>query len=206
MRAFSIHGETLQLGLADVTPELEPAVRDLYFERRGAVFVRSFPGDAPHAAQAAARFEQVAEPMVRQTARLEPARWDEALAALVEHTATTRWWLVGSAALAVRGLIVEPRDVDVITTAEHAPALAAALANVLVEPLADGGFLGAWWFRAFAGARLECVGGPHSGELVADEVVEWRGHPLHVPSLERQLRSAEARGLDERAALIREAL
>jgi hypothetical protein len=29
---------------------------------------------------------------------------------------------------------------------------------------------------------------------------------VHVPSLERQLRSAEARGLDERAALIREAL
>jgi hypothetical protein len=210
MRAFALHDDRLQLGLADVGPELEPAVRDLYFERRGAVFVRSFAGDAPHAAQAAARFEQVAEAMVRQTAGIEPARWEEALSALIEHAGTALWWLVGSTALAARNVAVEPRDVDVITTADACPMLAEALATVLVEPLSDGGFLGQYWFRAFAGARIECVGGVH--DSVAPDVsvpeselehVEWRGHVLRVPPLRLQLEAAEARGLAERAALIR---
>jgi hypothetical protein len=213
MRAFALHDDRLQLGLADVGPEHEPAVRDLYFERRGAVFVRSFAGGAPHAAQAAARFEQVAEAMVLQAGGLEPARWEEALTALIEHAGTALWWLVGSTALAVRGVAVEPRDVDVITTADACPTVAEALADVLVEPLSDGGSLGQYWFRAFAGARIECVGGVH--DRVAPDVsvpetelehVEWRGHVLRVPPLQLQLQGAEARGLAQRVALIREAL
>jgi hypothetical protein len=215
MRAFALTGAELQLALADVGPELEPAVRKLGFDRRGALFVRSFPAAAPYAAEAVSRFEAVAEPMVRQAAGLEPVPWSDALTTLVERAGTDGWWLAGSVALAVRGIAVGPRDLDVISDTDGCERLAGALADLLIEPLADGGHLGERWLRAFAGARVECVGGVHVDHAGTDfgavaatrlETVEWNGHRLRVPPLELQLRAAERRGLDARAALIREAL
>src|SRR5205823_13602883 len=113
----------------------------------------------------------------------------------------------GSAARAVRGARVEPRDLDLISDAGGAERLADALADVLVEPVVDGGWLGERWLRAFAGARIECVGGVHPdadagrpsdyGPVAAAglETVEWRGNLLRVPPLELQLQVSERRGL-----------
>jgi len=208
-----MHGEELVLGLADVGRDVEQAVRDLAFARRGAVFVRAFPGDAQYAAAAAARFEAEAPAMVRQAAGLEAADWEKALSLLLGQGGD--WWLAGSAALAARGLDVVPRDLDVIASVDECERLAEALQDVLVEPLVDGGFLGERWFRAFTGARIECVGGVAAEHADGDfgavaearlETIEWRGHALRVPPLELQLASAERRGLAERAALIRKAL
>lgn len=214
MRAFALESDELVLALADVGADTEAAVRGLNFERRGALFVRRFRADAPYAHLAAERFEQVAARMVRQAARLEPVPWEDALE-LVHSRAPDGWWLAGSAALAVRGLAVEPRDVDVISDADGCARLAEALADVLVEPLVDGEWLGERWFRAFAHARIECAGGvaPQFDDsevgreaAAALETVEWRGRGLRVPPLELQLRTAERRGLTERVELIREAL
>jgi hypothetical protein len=180
MRAFSVHGDELQLGLADVPAELRPAVEELGFARAGAVFVRRFPGSAQYAAQAAERFELTAERMVAQTARLEPAGWESTLETLCERTAGIEWSLVGSAARALRGQDVAPRDVDVVAAVEAAETLAAAVADLLVEPLVEGGWLGERWFRAFGEARLECVGGIHQSVATSLETVIWRGHKLQV--------------------------
>jgi hypothetical protein len=197
MRAFAIAGEQLLLGLADVPPELAVAVEELGFARRGMVFSRSFA--APGADAAAARFESCAELMVRQAARLEPVPWEDALELLLERSDPGDWNLVGSAALAVRGRAVEPRDIDLTSDAAGAERLAAALADVLVEPIVDGGYLGARWFRAFAGARIECVGGPDASIVEADpsrlETVSWRAHTLRVPPPEVQLEIRRQRGL-----------
>jgi hypothetical protein len=123
--------------------------------------MRAFPADASYAAAAGSRFEIHAESMVRQAAGLDPALWEDALATLVERAGTGDWWLAGSGALAVRGLAVAPRDIDLIADAAACDRLAAALADLLVEPLTGGGCLGERWFRGFAGARFECVGGVH---------------------------------------------
>ena len=190
----------------------------LGFGRRGAISMRAFPAGASYAAAAGARFEIHAESMVRQAAGLDPAPWEDALATLVDRAGTRDWWLAGSAALAVRGLAVAPRDIDLIADAAACDRLAAALADLLVEPLTDGGYLGKRWFRGFAGARFECVGGVHPtvdddepsdfGPYAAArlETVEWNGHALRLPPLDLQLRASERRGLTERAALIRDAL
>jgi hypothetical protein len=213
MRAFSQRGDELVLGFADVGADVEEAVRALGFVQRGMVFVRSFPGDAPFAARAAERFEEHAAGLVRQAAGLEPVEWEAALEVLLDRSED--WWLTGSAALAVRGLAVAPRDIDLIATADACPRLAEALADLLVEPLVDGAPLGAAWFRAFAGARVECVGGVHTDHDQSDfgadaaarlETIEWRGRAVRVPPLELQLAASERRGFAARAALIREAL
>lgn len=208
MRAFSVHGVELQLGLADVPAALATAVDDLGFERMGAVSVRRFPAAAPYAVQAAARFEEFAERMVHQAARVDTTPWRRALEDVLARVPPDGWFLAGSAALAVRGVAVEPRDIDLVAIdADVCAQLAAALEDVLVEPLVDGGWLGQRWFRAFSHARIECVGGPHAshdtprpsdfGPFAEARLTtaHWRGWDVRVPPLELQLASRQRRGL-----------
>jgi hypothetical protein len=128
------------------------------------------------------------------------------------------WWLYGSAALAVRGLPVEPGDVD-LNIRDSARA-AELLDDLLVTPVLE---LERWAAprvgRAFDGAIVEWISDPHPqlddretphehGPFVADrlETVEWRGHRIRVPPLAVQLAVCERRGLDGRARLIRAAV
>jgi hypothetical protein len=178
VRAFALHADASQLGLADLEPELVPVVERLGFERAGMALVRRFPGDAPYAMQAAERFELYAEAMVRQAADLEPVPWEDALE-LVLDSCGTGWTLVGSAARAVRGLDAAPHDIDLVSDTSQAERIAAALAAVLVEPLVPGGWIGACWYRAFAGARIEGVG-DFAGTVLDDGTVRWRDHELRV--------------------------
>jgi len=208
MRAFSVQGAELQLGLAEVPGELAAAVEELGFERMGMVWARRFPAGAPYAAEAAARFEECAAQMVHQAARIDKAPWRAALEEVLARAPADGWFLAGSAALAVRGVAVEPRDVDLVALdGEQCARLAQVLEDLLVEPLVDGGKLGGRWFRAFARARIDCVGGPHPvhdepqpsdfGPFAAARLttVHWRGWDLHVPPLELQLASRQRRGL-----------
>ncbi len=129
------------------------------------------------------------------------------------------WWLVGSAALAVRGLAATPRDVDLAVDDAGARCLGEALLDDLIEPVVPvEGWVCDWFGRAFPGALVEWVGGVDEcadqpapsdfGPTAASrrETVSWRGHRLHVPPLDLQLTVSEARGRTEQAALIRGAL
>jgi hypothetical protein len=196
-------------------PAFQEALAELFFTRDGAEFTRSFPPDAPGLAETYARFELCVHELLEQTARLRPVPWRAAL-----HDAATRldragveWFVCGSAALAVRGIDAEPRDVD-LGMGDHART-ADALADALIEPpLHDdgGGWVAAWFGRAFLGARVEWIADvyPEHGEpsdfgpaaAARLEPVAWDGRTVRVPPLDLQLAVTERRGLHDRAARI----
>ena len=91
--------------------------------------------DAPGSEAIFARFTRHVETMIRQSARLERADWETGLAELAGRAEGSglRWWLYGSGALAVRGLSIEPGDLDVhVSDAALAGRL---MADLLVEPV-----------------------------------------------------------------------
>jgi hypothetical protein len=185
----------------------------------GRFATRWYP-DAGETRRRHARFAAAVEPMVLQCARLAPAPWEDALLDALRRLDRSglEWWLYGSAALAVRGLAVPPRDVDLHVN--DAPVAGRLFDDLLVSPVERlDGWSARWVGRAFCGAVVEWLAEPHAalddsrapheqGPYIADaiEVVEWRGHRVPVPPLDAQLRTCERRGLDERAALIRAAL
>jgi hypothetical protein len=66
----------------------------------------------------------------------------------------------GHAALAVRGIPVVPRDLDLVVSDEGAAAAASAFDDALIEPaVAVEGWFCRWWGRAWIGARVEWAGG-----------------------------------------------
>ena len=152
--------------------------------------------------------------MLRQTAS-GVVPWEEALLGFLDRVDRVDWWLAGSGALAVRGVDLSPRDLDVITDAAGAQRLGELLTDALVEPVfTSEGWIARWWGRAFLGARVEWVAevaasvddpdpvdfGPTAAANL--ERVRWRGHELRVPPLELQLAVAARRGLSDRVVAI----
>jgi hypothetical protein len=218
-------GSEVVFVLAEVDEPLDSAVRGLGFRREGEEYIRlfpnlrPFPSDVPQLERAFRRFERCAEEMVLQAARARPAPWDAALSFLLERVdgAGIDWWLTGSGALAVRGLAVTPRDVDLVTDAKGARGLGDLLADVLVEPVIPvTEWICSWWGRAFRHTRIEWVGEVSAEPHVPSDVgpaaearlerVCWRGWEVLVPPLDLQLSVSESRGLTERVELIRRAM
>ncbi len=207
--------------VTDVEPGHRQALTGLGFEETANGFARVFPGDASDLDRIFKQFERTAEEMILQAAGMSPVPWEEALLAFLGRAEgqDLDWWLVGSAALAVRGLDVAPRDLDLVVDGVGAKKLGSLLLDVLVEPVQEvRGWIANWFGRAFLLARIEWVGdvagdvdeggprpfGPHATKR--REVVLWRGHEIRVPPLNLQLRDDERRGLLERAEKIRRAM
>jgi hypothetical protein len=142
-------------------PAFRLALSDLFFEARNGHHVRRFP-TATLSDEIFSRFQSHLDPLLRQTARLEPAPWRRALRETAHRldAAGVEWWLTGSAALAVRGVDVAPRDLDLVVSDVGAAAATAALDDALIEPTvpAEAWFC-RWFGRAWVGARVEWVGG-----------------------------------------------
>jgi hypothetical protein len=198
-------------------PELRRALGELYFspEDDGSSAKRFPAGSLTDAILG--RLRAALTPMLRQTARLDPVPWRDALHDTAERLdgATIDWWLAGSAALAVRGLEVAPRDLDLVISETDVRRASEVFEDALVEPSVEtDGWISRWFGRAWLGARVEwvsgvpdavdqplpCDFGPAAAATLAD--VEWEQRVIRVPSLELQRDVSARRGLVDRVALI----
>jgi hypothetical protein len=161
------------------------------------------------------RFAEHLEEMLLQSARLRPVRWVETLGLILKRLDGTslQWFLYGSAALALRGIEVQPGDLDLwVSDARLAGQI---FEDLLVEPVTTmTGWVADFGGRAFAGCLFEWLAAvhpdveelsPHEQGAAARaslEFVNWHGYSVPVSPLALQLSVAERRGLTGRAASI----
>jgi hypothetical protein len=203
--------------LADVDPIFSDVLRNLHYLPLEEGFAKSFPTDTPGLDGIFRNLRRCAGEMIMQTAGLHPVPWEECLLGFLE-TVERRdidWWLCGSAALAVRGMEIEPRDIDLVVADSDAERLGELLPDYMIEPVVrvEDWFCN-WFGRAFLHARLEWVGGVDEradqpgvsdvGPTAASrlETVTWRGRDIRVPPLDLQLKVSKRRGLAERVEMI----
>lgn len=77
--------------------------------------------------------------MLLQSARIRPARWEETLDLFLRRVDRTplRWFLYGSGALAVRGIDIQPGDLDFwVSDSQRAGRI---FEDLLVEPVTTSG-------------------------------------------------------------------
>lgn len=211
-------GSTTYFIIAELEPEYHDAARDLYYISFEGGFAKDFPADTPDLDRIYKKFELYAEEMILQTAKVHPVPWEKALATFLKiiENKNIEWWLTGSAALAVRGIDVLPRDIDLTVAEADCEKLGKLLQEYLVEPVVPCvGWIANWFGRAFINARLEWVGGVNdsidtpypndSGPTAAKmlEVVKWNRAEIKVPPLELQLQVNERRGLTDRVKKIK---
>jgi hypothetical protein len=211
---------TVWFAVSGIGAELAGAAAQVLmgYEHAGPQWQRGYPAGAPHLEQAWQNFARYIEAVLRQAARLDPVPWRDALREVCQRTSgqPVDWWLTGSAALAVRGVPVEPGDLDLVCDAQGATVLGDLFRDTLIEPVVPAGeeWVSDWWGRAFCGARIEWIGGARPfvdeplpvdfGPVAASrlETVTFGGWPVRVPPLDLQRAVSQRRGLADRVAMI----
>ena len=198
------------------------ALAELMFAEEDDAFVRSFPAEAPGLHQSYVRFKLTLEDVLAQAAGRRLPPWDDALDAVAARLQAVRgdWFLAGSAALAVRGIEVVPRDLDLVVA--DASRTFRALGDMQIEPASlnrAGAWIARWFGRCFLHARVEWIAGvdpaidvysspnefgPEAAARL--ETVRWHDHDLVLAPLDVQLAVTERRGLAGRAEAIRDFL
>src|SRR5258708_920533 len=92
----------------DLDPQGFEGARNLAFTPYEDGLARVYPTDTPHLDVFYQQFACAAEAMILQRAGIQPVPWESALQALLQRLQgqNIQWWLVGSCALAARGLDV----------------------------------------------------------------------------------------------------
>lgn len=166
------------------------------------------------------RFAASIKQMVLQSARLVPVPWEDALREFLRRVETTDldWWIYGSAALAVRGLPIEPGDIDIHVN--DAALTGRIFDDLLVTPVERmNAWVATYTVRAFCHVTIEWLSEPNAkhdsrsapheqGPFIADQIetVQWREHVVPLAPLSAQLGVCDRRGLTARADLIRSAM
>lgn len=211
-------GENTEFWVFDVDPQLTAALETLVWDQRDGGWVKSFPRPVPEqAASAFTNLQRLLEPLLHQCAGMTVVPWQAALGEVCHRLGDggVDWWLCGSAALAVRGAAVIPRDLDLVVADGDAVAVGDLLADGLIEPVCPAGWeISNWWGRAFLHARVEWVGGVTAAAdepQVSDfgpaavgglEPVRWRDWEIRVPPLHLQRAVSVRRGMHDRVVLI----
>lgn len=214
-------GDQVYFIIADLAPAYHNLVKDMRYEPVEEGFARSYQADAPFLDKAFENFTRYTETMILQKAGEQPAPWAESLLKFLELVSKHEidWCLVGSAALSVRGIAVEPGDLDLVTSEADTIKLATLLQDHLVQPVQDtSGWVAKWFVRTFFGVTLEWLGGVTDAAdmpLISDfgpvamtrlETITWHNYPIRVPPLALQMEVNLRRGRTERANLIRDFL
>jgi hypothetical protein len=185
--------------LSEATAEQAAVLEADYFERAGDAFVRRYPADLPHLKRTAENFARHGTELYCPTARPESEPWRTALRQFAARLAGSgvAWFLIGSCALAVRGLPVAPRDVNaVFPHVSDLERVRDLFAEETLLPLAPcEGWVakayGTLWLGHPVGIAFEtanCVDEPEpidAGPYAAAhlETLDWEGHTLNAPPL-----------------------
>lgn len=218
MRVFSIDEDNDVLFVVSEYPlEYKNVFENAYYSLVSGSYIKRFPRDTPNISRIRDNWENSAEEMFSQMGYFQSARWEEALLGFIERIRGTdiHWWLTGSCATCLRGVDIQPHDVDIMLHSEDIDRVNQLFADCIVEPIrSTKGWVVANFGVLFMGARVDLAFDPEDfvdSPEPADfgpyamknlEVISWRGHSVRVPPLELQMQVNQRRGRADRVAAI----
>jgi hypothetical protein len=165
--------------------------------------VWEYPAGAPGWPDAARNWVADGPEMLDQKHGVRPADWEAGLAWIADilDGIEADWFLIGSTALAVRGMDVGPGGIDVALDEAGADRLGPHVGAGVLRPVIDSGGweAGTRSGLLFHGCSISIVGGMHdqqwprpwdSAARAALEAVTWQDRSLRVPPLDAMLLQA----------------
>jgi hypothetical protein len=157
----------------------------------------------------AGNFQKHGVEALEQLLKIQPAPWEQALSALIEKLAGMgiRWYFHGSAAMAIWGIEVAPRNLDIIfPDLSDFDCVRQLFLGDLISPIerCEGwimGGLGGLFVRANIGlAFMNATDVPFDMSQLKE--VEWMGRKIAISPLEWLKRDNRNYGRSERAELV----
>jgi hypothetical protein len=203
--------------VSDFDDKYERLLEMCFYEKTKEGYVKRYPAGSKYLDRMMSRYSEFAPLMFDQLGYFTDVPWEKGLdsfCSLLEGTGVD-WWLTGSCAACIRGVPLNPHDIDVMVDSRDVPALTEILKDALIEPIADTrGWLTKDFGVVFLHCRIDIASdpspaldcpnpadcGPYAKARL--ETVLWRGHAIKVPPLELQIGVNRARGRVDRVELM----
>ncbi len=213
--------ETLIYRITDPEGVAENILNSLFYQKRGNFYEKSLPLKSmmfeQNFSEIESRYNLFINRELNHTYNKEIM--DQALITICEgHQARDiNWWLAGSAALYVRGLDIEPHDLDVMTYLQEKDKVKNFVMPYIVEAFHN---VSSWVVKGFGvidlGLRIDYAFEPESfvdNDGFVDfgpyaeahlEKIRWKGYEILIPPVELHLKSNIARNRKDTIQKIRE--
>ena len=203
--------------ITEFDPKFENVFKICYYQSDGKSYYKSFPKNTKNIELIKQHYLKNAEEMFNQLGYFRPIPWEDALYEFVKRMkgSQVEWWLTGSCATCIRGIPLNPHDVDITFNSKDIDELNEIFANYLIEPIVDtNGWLTKDFGVVFLHARIDLASDPVAALDEPEpvdcgpfarahlETVTWRGYEIKVPPLYLQLNVNKKRGRHDRVHLI----
>lgn len=215
--SFEEADEKVIFRISEFDPKYEKILKMCFYENDGRGYIKIYPKNAKYLDSIMARYSDNAKLMFDQLGYFAPVPWEKALAEFCQRTQDTNidWWLTGSCAACIRGIKMNPHDVDIMTDSGCIDEITEVFSEFLIEPIVDtNGWLTRDFGVIFLHARIDIASdpqdildipepidcGPYARQNL--EIIKWNGYEIKVPPLELQLNVNRRRERLDRVKLI----
>ncbi|MGI6705577.1 MAG: nucleotidyltransferase domain-containing protein [Clostridia bacterium] len=193
-------------------------LKSQYYSQQNEQYTKSFPKTEIWDIQMLKQnYLKYAEKMFLQMGYFQHVPWQAALLKFIDciEGHDISWWLTGSCALCIRGINVQPHDVDIMLDSRDLEKVRDIFSQYIVEPIVSSK---GWVVRCFGVLFLEAridlafdpeefVDIPHPADfgpyaMKNLEEVKWMGKTVLIPPLDLQLEVNRRRGRGDRVKAI----
>lgn len=200
-------------------PLYEPVLQSCFYQKDDIGYYKRYSATVRYIDKIQKRFLKYAPVMLAQLAYQIEVPWQDALEAFCQRTAGSgiRWWLTGSCAACLRGIALNPHDVDIMIDSRDCDIVADLFADELIEPILDTqGWVTKDFGVIFLKGRIDIASDPHPCldepqpvdcgpyALAHLETINWRGFTIKIPPVHLQLNANLRRNRLDRVKLIKQ--
>ncbi|MCC5909400.1 MAG: hypothetical protein JJT76_03055 [Clostridiaceae bacterium] len=216
---FEERGDSVIFRVYDFDSKYEKILKMCYYEFDANSYIKKFPKNTKNLKKIQTHYSNNFKEMFDQLGYFRPIPWQKALLQFIEKVQEKQinWWLTGSCAACIRGITLNPHDIDIMVDSEDINKINEVFKDYIIEPIIDtNGWLTKEFGVIFLHARIDIASDPQTclddpepvdcGPYARANLEEilWNGHLIKVPPVNLQLNVNKRRGRLDRVKLIQE--
>lgn len=213
--------DKIAFNISNYHEKYEDIFKMCYYQKKGNNYYKEFSADIKNINKIADYFKNNAQEMFDQLGYFKPIPWQKAFLAFLQiiDGHDIDWWLTGSCACCIRGIPLNPHDVDIMINSKDADKISELFSDYIIEPIINtGGWLTKDFGVIFLHARIDIASdpvealdyplpidcGPYAKKYLQE--LEWQGFKIRVPPLQLHINANEKRGRSERVSILKKYL
>lgn len=216
---FEETGADVLYKVSDFDSKYEPILKMCFYEAKDDFYFKRYPVNSKYINKMMKRYAEKANLMFDQLGYFADIPWESGLLKFCEKTKNSniKWWLTGSCAACIRGIEINPHDIDIMINSQDVEEITELFQDYLIEPVTDTkGWLTRDFGVMFMDVRIDIASDPSPrldetepsdcGVFAMNnlETLNWKGYEIKVPPLYLQINVNKKRGRLDRVKKMEE--